>query len=44
MNKFYVKKAEEQGKEAATGATGAEAGATGAEPEAGATGSEEATL
>jgi hypothetical protein len=43
MNKFYVKKAEEEGKEAATGATGAEAGAeaaTGAEPEAGATGGE----
>jgi hypothetical protein len=49
MNKFYVKKAEEEGKEAATGATGAEAGteaetgteaATGAEPEAGPTGGE----
>jgi hypothetical protein len=38
MNKFYVKKAEEAGKEAATGATGAEAGA---EPEAGATGEAE---
>ena len=44
MNKAYVKKAEEAGKEAATGAAGeagaagAEAGATGAEPEAGATG------
>ena len=44
MNKFYVKKAEEAGKEAATGATGgAEAGATG-EAEAGATGEAEATL
>jgi hypothetical protein len=46
MNKFYVKKAEEAGKGAATGATGgeagAEAGATG-EAEAGATGEAEAT-
>jgi hypothetical protein len=41
MNKFYVKKAEEAGKEAATGATGAGAEA-GAEPEAGATGEAEA--
>jgi hypothetical protein len=56
MNKAYIKKAEEEGKEAATGGTGgteAEAGATAeagaeagatGEAEAGATGGEEAEL